>query len=214
MPLLSDNIRRSVRKLEIDSIKGDREIAFLICDGKYHKLESSWNGESLTAKNLNDTIDKKCKGDVYLGHTHILFTHKPSRDDFILPSNQKIRGICIAGIDGIGCYDRNKHMIEYRKWGARFKTDFINAEGKIWEGHGIYCDGESKYFCEIVDDKERVIPMGIFNMIGSMGGTQILHPYDADFSIETHKANEKIECYAKEGIDTLFCEVKEDEENM
>lgn len=210
---ISTKAIKELKKEEILSIKEDRERLSLICKDKVIKLPSNWDGNLLSSNLDEKTVKTKCgkKNTAKIFHTHAIYTAKPSEQDFegFSKNFPSIKETCIAGVDGVGCYNiNNKSETFFYPWKKKeLSKDISNIGGKIWEGKHVYCDGKSNVLCEIYVGN-KVNQMGIFSKVVMRGGTQIFNREDSDIALNTHLKNEFVQCTAIHGNETLFCEVK------
>lgn len=213
-PSLSQKLINAMREEERLSIRDGIERLSLWCGDDLKPIASTWHDNRILHTNLTrDTIVNACGGkSAKVVHTHMQHTAHPSKMDFDALNRLQIanvEGMCVIGLDGIGCYDLEKQKeIMFRSWtSAELTEDMHKLGGKVWHGKHVYCDGDKEILCEI-DGGDGSPPeqMGIFKHIVLRGGT-IYRKNDADLAMQTHFADEHVRCSAIDGKDTIFCEV-------
>lgn len=209
-----DHLRMMVNA-EIQSILDNGEKALLYCKNKLHTLPGVWNGGELLMQGDASTIASMC-GDErpLILHTHMLYSASPSAADFIgykkLPGNP--RGFCTIGVDRVQCYDdRNQPLFRHDWTHDEFDLPFTDRRGNVFTGKNLFCDdlisgnNETERYCELNDDGKDPIPIGKFKSVSMSGGVTSLKVKGADVAMYADEGNERIACYAMDGIPELFC---------
>jgi len=215
---LSKKVFHSLLNEEILSIQKDQERFSLVCKNKVISIPSKWKNGLLHVDLTKNDIRKHCGNNkVSLTHTHILHTAKPSEQDFESLKHRlgkNVNEFCVAGVDGVGCYDINKQTEKiFKHWNkSDFDKKMRSIGGNVWYGKHVYCDGHQNLLCELDRGKDKIpIQMGIFSNIVLRNGTQIFQKNDADIALNTHLKNEIVRCVAVNGNETIFCEVIEND---
>ena len=214
MSILSEQQITKILKLEMQSIRDRQEYGFLICNKDIVPIQNTeWHNGKLDMRITLPEIEKACKKTpFYVGHTHMLYTAKPSKEDFTEYKQSGIpaQGFCTAGVDQVMCFNRNDHTVLTHNWRNQFLPAFQSQnQGLHFEGKNLYCDKmHNAFYCELNDMKGQIQPIGIFQNIMTQGGTQTLNHGSSDFALYSHLPNEKISCFAQNGNQDLMCQVE------
>lgn len=190
---------------ELNSISENKEKGFFFCKNTLFDVKSRWNNGLLESEISVDKINKECDNEKPLFiHTHILHTADPSDEDFDGYDKQIFRGFCVAGIDGIQCYDNDQNKIVHEDWINKFTESSKNINLSRWNGRNLFCDHiGDQYYCELNTENESK-NIGIFNKITSKGGKISMRSGYSDIALQSKKG-EEIKCFGFKSGDELSC---------
>lgn len=205
--IFEDSITERIFSEEINSIKENRERPSIICGNKLIEIPSKWSNNILHIDFDEKIVKSKCNNiKPLLLHTHILHPSIPSNEDFSGYNKIKnsLGGFCVAGIDGLNCFNNNNAQIMKKNWGNNIGEKFEKNGLKFWKGSNLYCDKVGhKHYCELDQGNGKVLELGVFDSIVSKGGINSIDPKESDLSIKS-TINENLNCVSN-GTPTLSC---------
>jgi hypothetical protein len=189
-------------QMEMKSIHENKEKSAMICKNKIHEIPSIWKNGLLHASITSDVIHNKCGEEKpYFIHTHILHTSEPSGEDFNGYDKLFFNGFCVAGIDGVQCFNNTREKIYSHDWKKSFSENFSRI-GKEWKGKNLFCDHVGdQYYCELHSDTHAE-KMGIFDKITANNGKIVLKSGDADITVQSRNG---ISCFGTHDGKELSC---------
>lgn len=206
--MLTSSIK-SLFNFEVQSIRDNKEKALIFCHNQVHEISSKWKNGLLKAQlNVSD-IRQKCGEEKPLFiHTHMLHPSDPSDEDFEGYDTDIFNGFCVAGIEGVQCYDNEKKQTFQKDWREEMAKQFSRF-GMHWKGRNLFCDHIGKdYYCEL-NGNQNSQKMGIFNKISTKGGKLVFKSGEADVTLQTRKG-ESMDCFGKRDGSELSCVVSND----
>jgi hypothetical protein len=188
---------------EMKSVLENQEKSLLICNNKVHEIPSTWkNGMLQTSITMNDIQSKCGTENPLIAHTHIMHTSDPSEQDFNGYDHTVFDGMCVAGIDGLKCFNNDREKIYSQHWVNKFQTEFAKKIGKTWEGKNMYCDSiGDHYYCELQSDS-MIEKMGIFDKLTINNGKVTVNSNNANIAVESRN---KIVCFGMKDGTELSC---------
>jgi len=185
---LNKNQLSKIKKIQLQSIKKNKELNFAICGDNVFSINSKKNTNNnakISNKDFHKVL-KKCKNnDVFISHTHGLNSYQPSNIDY--NTNKEFifsNGFCTSGMNNLSCYDQNNQNIFLTEISSSFDYDFKKKGGKIYMGKELVCEKHNSCFLNNVN-------IGKYNNINSEG----LNMHNDDNLLVISNKNHDMKCY-------------------